>query len=75
MGLGELVPELHDVGKLVDEEAIACAIPGWPDQWLDTGWDPTRGENELLLDRLRNITYRAATSRREWAGSELRSPE
>jgi hypothetical protein len=33
---GELVPELHDVGKLVDEEAIASAISGWPQRWKHT---------------------------------------
>jgi CRISPR/Cas system CSM-associated protein Csm3 (group 7 of RAMP superfamily) len=32
-------------------------LPGNPDQWLGMGWDPMRVENELLLDRLRNITH------------------
>lgn len=32
MSEDELIPELHDVGKLLDNEALGAAIPGWPSE-------------------------------------------
>lgn len=39
MNSNELVPEFHDIGKLVDERAIASSIPGWPDRCKHTFTD------------------------------------
>jgi len=69
MAQDELIPELHDVGKLLDNEALAREIQGWPGEHGGHTFTDANGEPvdlELLgLPQPSNLTWFGAINHHE----------